>query len=355
MGAYGKCLDVKLTNKCNASCEFCIEKNGYTPAALSVESLIFATNNLTEYENVLVLGGEPMLYEHLEEYLAGIKPCKKNIYMTTNGSQLDLLTAEMLSKYLTAINISVHHSSELINDKVYHTHVSLNNIAAAISVFNHHNVPVRINCNLVKGTMEDEFSVRSMILWAAASGANEIRFAELQYAEDVFVDAHKLFPGLTNDPYTDGCEQEIAGYPIKVKVKLTCGIVNKLRQPSVRPDPANYTTKVVYPNATAFDGWLTKLPKTSKKSSGGMDTLTGSGKTLSKSKPSPRKTKQPVDDDYMYQQSGGCHGYVNGCGAKQYPDIAVTDGCHRGLTGCGSASYGESLMGCGSYTYSGCN
>ena len=26
MGYYGKCLDIKITNACNANCSFCIEK-----------------------------------------------------------------------------------------------------------------------------------------------------------------------------------------------------------------------------------------------------------------------------------------------------------------------------------------
>ena len=69
MGYYGNCLDVKITNACNAKCSFCIEKDGYCPNNKPVEDLINATNIMEKYTKVLILGGEPLLYKDLEKYL----------------------------------------------------------------------------------------------------------------------------------------------------------------------------------------------------------------------------------------------------------------------------------------------
>lgn len=100
MGGCGKCLDIKITNKCNANCKFCIEKDGYSPNAETIEKLANATNYIEDYKDVLILGGEPLLCDDLEMYLSLIKPHKENIYLTTNGSLLNKDMATMLSKYL---------------------------------------------------------------------------------------------------------------------------------------------------------------------------------------------------------------------------------------------------------------
>ena len=145
-------VNIKLTNKCNCNCEFCIEKGGLVTKEKSVQTLIDATN-LLDYNNVLVLGGEPLLYPHLEEYLAGIQ--NKNIYLTTNGTLLTDEMAEMLSKYLTAINISIHHCTEEKNAEIYkYPNYSFDNIHSAIKVFKKNGIPVRINANLVKGVLD---------------------------------------------------------------------------------------------------------------------------------------------------------------------------------------------------------
>ena len=38
-GGYGRCLDVKITNACNANGAFCIKANGYSPYRLGRMSL----------------------------------------------------------------------------------------------------------------------------------------------------------------------------------------------------------------------------------------------------------------------------------------------------------------------------
>ena len=107
-GGYGNCLDVKITNACNANCTFCIEKGGYCPKERPVKELALETIN-SDAETVLILGGEPTLYPHLAEYLAMIRPWKKHIYMTTNGSMLKDGLPEAIAPYLDGINISIHH------------------------------------------------------------------------------------------------------------------------------------------------------------------------------------------------------------------------------------------------------
>ena len=200
------------------------------------------------------------MYPHLETYLKGIRPHKKHIYLTTNGSLLDQRMASMLCKYLDGINISVHHFSEYLNDSIYKTHVSFARLRAGISVFKNKKVPVRFNVNLVKGCLDTRRDAQTMIDFAAHMGASEVRFNELQDAEDLYVDARDIFEGLTENPFEDGCEQTIAAEPIRVKVKMTCGCVNKRKPPITRKTPPKGKTKVLYPSAEVTPGWV--APKT---------------------------------------------------------------------------------------------
>lgn len=247
-------IDVKITNKCNANCAFCIEKGGYNPEEKDVESLILATNTLDQ-KIVLILGGEPLLYPHLEKYLEGIKG--KDIYLTTNGILLNAEIAKMLSKHLTAINISIHHSTERKNAEVYNvSEYPFEGIMAANRVFNRCRVPVRINCNLVKGIIETRNDIQKMVHFAEFIGANSIRFNELQNCESLYVDARELVYGLNRDPYTHGCEQTIFETEnITVTIKVTCGIVNKLKSPISDPLFKPTKRRVVYPDSSTHPGW----------------------------------------------------------------------------------------------------
>lgn len=247
-------INIKITNMCNCDCDFCIEKGGLNTDTKPVKTLIEATN-LLDFESVLVLGGEPLLYPHLEEYLKGIK--NKRIYLTTNGTLLTDDIGEMLSKYLTAINISIHHYTEEENQRIYkNPNYTFDNIRSAIKIFKKNNVPVRINANLVKGVLDTKYKVTKMIYFAEFMGASSIRFAEMQHCENLWVDSSKLFKDLPQDPYTEGCEKVIyESDGFKATVKMTCGFVNSLKQKPNDPGRKQTERKVIYPDGKILDGW----------------------------------------------------------------------------------------------------
>lgn len=250
-------INIKITNKCNGNCKFCIEKDGYCPKAASVQELIKATNTLHTSQNLLILGGEPLMYEHLEEYLNGVQNENRKIYLTTNGTLLTHEMAEMLSKYLSGINISIHHYLESKNREIYGIeNYSFLPIFSAIRDFKKNGVPVRINCTLVKGVIETKKDANDMINFARFMGADSLRLSEVQNQEDMYVDARDLFAGLTDNPYEDGCEQivfEEDGFT--ATVKLGCGFVNKRKPLPNDPDRKTNIRRVVYPNGDIKDGW----------------------------------------------------------------------------------------------------
>lgn len=286
-GGYGNCLDVKITNYCNGSCAFCIERGGYAPKKeKSAVELALATVSKTDFPNVLILGGEPLMYQHLIEYLEFIRPYKEKIYLTTNGTllQYPYTNLEKLGKYLDGINISIHHYQAEKNNMVLRggtldAPVGRPNISLkfdvlkdSIRVLKDNGCSVRINCNLVKGFIASEHDVVEMVKRAEDLGTNDLRFAELQNCPDAFVDAYKIFQGLPEDPYRQGCEVDVKAIAgkmqgslhnlvhasIGIRLKLTCGRVNPLRKP-VHDTPHRIgETHVLYPNGYISHGWVNK-------------------------------------------------------------------------------------------------
>lgn len=285
-GGYGNCLDVKITNRCNSNCAFCIERGGYSPEnQKGPVELALATVNQAECQNVLILGGEPLMYPRLIEYLKLIRPYKGHIYLTTNGTLLDSqhIDLEKLGKYLDGINISIHHYLEEKNDMVLrggamdapagrpNIHLDFSTLKKSIKVLKAQGCSVRINCNLVKGYIDSYRAVGKMIAQAEMLHVDELRFSELQNSPNEFVDAYTIFSGLPADPYTEGCEvdlRELAKrHPddmrlfltslVRVRLKLTCGRVNPLRKPVKDLPHRTAKTHVLYPNGRVTNGWVT--------------------------------------------------------------------------------------------------
>lgn len=163
-GGYGNCLDVKITNVCNCRCAFCIERGGFSPKEQkSPVELATATISKQDFKNVLILGGEPLMYPHLLQYLELIRPFKGHIYLTTNGTMLNSQhmsrsDMEKLGKCLDGINISIHHYTEKKNDLVLKGgiesnapagHLSFSALKEAIAILQANGCNVRINSNLV--------------------------------------------------------------------------------------------------------------------------------------------------------------------------------------------------------------
>ena len=277
-GGYGNCLDVKITNICNSSCAFCIERGGYSPEnQKGPVELALNTVSQADFPTVLILGGEPLMYPRLLQYLELIRPYKQKIYLTTNGTLLDnkYVNLEKLGKYLDGINISIHHYLEEKNDMVLrggtmnapagkpNIHLDFTALKQAIKVLKAQNCTVRINCNLVKGFIDSYRSAGKMMALADWLHADELRFSELQNSPEVFADAYTIFEGLPEDPYSEGCEVDVFArqkqrnpYAMKVRLKLTCGRVNPLRKPVLSTPERTGKTRVLYPNGRITSSWV---------------------------------------------------------------------------------------------------
>lgn len=262
------CLDVKLTDYCQAQCAFCIEKNNTycSGKGIDVDSLADLINEHPS-KNILLLGGEPLLYKDLEVLLLNISRAKK-VYLTTNGI---CLTKEYVDKYfemfycLSGINISVHSSDQKTNDKILGCRgPSLSVLSKQIKRISKA-CPVRINCNLFKQGVHTDCDILNMCEWAERAGASDLRFCELQGVskKDGFIEANSINSlknifDIPEDPFKFGCliKDKLPKKDFNVSLKLVCGLVNKEKIKPKNTTGYAPNTNVLYSDGLVSKGWI---------------------------------------------------------------------------------------------------
>ena len=254
-GRYCGWLEVYLTSKCNGKCSWCIDKQGYHPkTSVSVEKMITAISN-TKAENIILLGGEPLLYEKIHDLILGIKD--KNIFVTTNGQRL---TSEYLKNNLLGIkgiNISIHHYKLEKNREITGLLLDEKILLESICEAKINNVLVRLNCNIIKGNIDSEREIMKYIGWAKSLGADKVRFAELKDDVANFVDLAKILNyryGLNDNPYIFGCNMDCTINNMQVGFRQMCGLQTSCRCPPENPSCIQ-DKKVLYYDGKIYNGW----------------------------------------------------------------------------------------------------
>lgn len=255
-GIYGKCLNIKITNYCPGNCYFCIERDGYKPSTTSVENIVNKANELNEYQTVLILGGDPFAYPYLSTLLKGLK--KREVYITTNGGCFNRVDVKEISPYITGINISVHSFLEEENNEILQTQVSFSTLRQYINEFQSNGVPVRFNTILLESGINTREKMHKMLEFSKNMGIKWIRFSELQFESKGFIYAKKIFDGINDNPYEEGCNQNFTIDGINVTVRQSCGIVSCMKPfPKKGKQRENKADSLVmYPNGEVYHGWI---------------------------------------------------------------------------------------------------
>jgi prepilin-type processing-associated H-X9-DG protein len=248
-GKYGKSLDIKFSDQCNGKCAFCIEKGDRKTKKELKSATLAKKANLDKYDSVLLLGGEPLMNPNLLLFLEAYRKISDTpLYITTNGFYLTPELAQKLCRYITGINISLHHYNSIKQHEIMGFDQDSDRLRLSILVFAIHNIPVRINCNLIQGYIENWNEVRQMLIYAISLGAKQIRFAELQGQPELWVDSRFIWM-LPEDPFVDGCEHEVFhdGFDkIQIFVRMTCGLINDKRPCVNSPEDRHPNTDVLY-------------------------------------------------------------------------------------------------------------
>ncbi len=167
LGRTFKTLRISLINTCNLSCVYCtcgsdeIRHNTASAVerALSPKQLLSIISKLHRQLNLEVIrftGGEPLLYPHLPEIVAGTKALGvKELKITTNGVLLETQVVALKHAGITSINVSLDAIDE---EKFFlvSRRNNVNRILKGIDAAIESGLEVKLNAVIMKGMNEDQ-------------------------------------------------------------------------------------------------------------------------------------------------------------------------------------------------------
>ena len=104
-----KRIYIEITNHCNLSCSFCIQKHETARflTCQQFEEILKQVKPFTSYIYLHILG-EPLLHPELEEILSLCSTYQMHVQITTNGTLLKKQLPLLLKYPIRQINVSVH-------------------------------------------------------------------------------------------------------------------------------------------------------------------------------------------------------------------------------------------------------
>jgi MoaA/NifB/PqqE/SkfB family radical SAM enzyme len=257
-GNFQDWLEVNLTEKCNARCSWCIERNGYHPSFHASTEVIATAAMKTGKTNIILLGGEPLLYSDIANLVKILSSNNRKVWITTNGF---LLSEKFVLDKLIGVwgvNISIHHFDLSRNKKITGILLQQEKLEKAILALHNSGAHVRMNCNAISGEIDSKEKITQYVEWAKSIGVDKVRFAELKQDNDGFVDLAKVMEyehELNDDPFVFGCNSDCVISGIPVNFRQMCGLHTSRRvSPS---NPEQCTKEVLYYDGAIYQGWQT--------------------------------------------------------------------------------------------------
>ena len=155
-----KMISIKVNNRCNCACSFCVDRGGYNAGETNVEKIVEKAIGLSDYKTVIITGGEPFLdFDKVVEILEKLRPHKKRLVLNTNGTLLTKNHVEMLNGLLDELQISIHHWREEVNKMVFGKHQDLLAIKEALDIPRRFSVSINSTFNKFTEPSERKFFV----------------------------------------------------------------------------------------------------------------------------------------------------------------------------------------------------
>lgn len=159
-------VHVDVSGLCNERCVHCFLPDSFKRGAMSKElfNRIIEQCNACNVLNITISGGEPMLNPNLPYF---IEVCRDNNFSINVLSNLTLLTDEYVRLFestpLLSIQTSLYSMNPEIHDSITQHNGSFKKTKKAIEILHKHNIPMQINCPIMKQNMD---SYQSVLSWA---------------------------------------------------------------------------------------------------------------------------------------------------------------------------------------------
>jgi len=272
-----KMLSIKINNRCNCFCGFCVDRGGRCSGGqINVGGIAENAISYRDYETVIITGGEPFLnFNEVVKLATKLRSFKKRIVLNTNGSLLSPEKVQSLNGLIDELQVSVHHYDEMKNAEVFGRHISFNDIRKALES---KAFLASINSTFNKGYTDEEKpeAIDKMVELVKYLGADKLRLTELKKVKEAdFVLAGEFFPRnhpfvgrSSDDLITKGCTYYYNQDGIEVSVKrlceyakgenapaFSCCFININGQMKIDVETAD-TFKVIYSDAKVTNDWI---------------------------------------------------------------------------------------------------
>lgn len=262
-------LHLKVTDKCNAACEFCIEQHcakneNENTFLINLDRTLNAMSEADLLFSVSVTGGEPTLFGRFEDLCSILS--KYNIgflTMNTNGFWVEKYI-DYIDGLFDFINISRHSISDERNNEIFHTNVLTKNELKALKS-RLKTTKMRIQCVMSEVTTVEEMNE----FIDAYSFADDISFRRLMEAGDEF----GLDYSLDKDRYNECLEwafnnwefkeQTIQDYYVyeiyntgSTDVTFSYSNMRLLREVEHTESEDFYREFILHPDGTLSGSWL---------------------------------------------------------------------------------------------------
>lgn len=207
-------LRISVTDRCNLRCRYCMPADGMTwlprSELLSFEEIERVARVCVErfgFDGIRLTGGEPTVRSGLPVLVEKLAALGVEISLTTNGTTLGMLAADLRAAGLKRVNIScdsLRPDRFLAMTRRDALHQVLDGVEAAKSAgFD----PVKVNCVLMRGVNDDE-----VVDFATFGRQNDV---VVRFLEFMPLDADGAWTGQTVVPAEEIVAAVDAAYPLE--------------------------------------------------------------------------------------------------------------------------------------------
>ena len=227
-------LDVRFTKNCDNNCSFCIEKDGLPLLTMAPISELIERTIESNISNVLILGGEPFLYpDRLLEYVSGIKPFVKSIYITTSLPKTFITeknTVNMIMGVIDGLNVSIQSTDFVKNNEILNASSEHDRITVLRNLCHLWNPKIRVNLNLCKSGINTRTKLIKTLLDLHYNSVKTVKINELQNADEEYISYEDIMNIKMPSPYACGCQTRIYvncsfAYEMNLWLKRSCFFV----------------------------------------------------------------------------------------------------------------------------------
>ena len=179
-------LSIVLPGDCNANCSFCFwrkeqskKKSKECNSTRYMHRLKKHLAKLPEnFYQISLTGAEPTMSPVFQQVLEAIQPYRSKftkIVLTTNGTGLPH-HQNTWNRKIDHINISRHHASQLLSDKIFGSkQLTENQITAMCNYANEFGIDVTLNCVLTSA-IANQGDIHKFIIFAKSVNASAVCF-----------------------------------------------------------------------------------------------------------------------------------------------------------------------------------